>query len=104
MRDTKITSKAQLRPSRRKDVTLAWNEPRAASFIGENVPAEHLMYVLEINPPLDKNGDAEEDNITMMPACALDGKTCEFSPGESSLHKSLCGNLQKAAMVTKTLL
>ncbi len=43
VRDTKVTSSANARSSRRKDVTLAWNEPRAASFIGENVPKEHLM-------------------------------------------------------------
>ena len=54
VRDTKITSTASPLSTRRKNVTIAWNEPQAAFFIGENVPTEHLMYVLEINPPLDK--------------------------------------------------
>lgn len=57
VRDTKLTSYVSSLSSRRKDVTIAWNEPRAAYFIGENVPAEHLMYVLEINPPLDMLGE-----------------------------------------------
>ncbi len=46
---------------------MAWNEPLAASFLGENVPKEHLMYVLEIDPPVDKNDD--NSGVTLMPAC-----------------------------------
>ena len=38
---------------RLKDVILEWNEPRAIGFIGRNVKTEHLMYCLEIDPPLD---------------------------------------------------
>ena len=53
VRDAKITSLPSGTSGRRKDVTLAWNEPHGASFIGENVPTEHLMYVLEIDPPLE---------------------------------------------------
>ena len=54
---------------------MAWNEPRAAKSLGQHFPSEHLMYVLEIDPPLDK-GSA--DGITMMPACSKDG-TCNFN-------------------------
>jgi hypothetical protein len=49
-------------------VTITWNEPKAALFLGQHVPTEHLMYVLEIDPPLDKS---DEDGITMMPACSV---------------------------------
>jgi hypothetical protein len=40
----------------------------AAHFIGQNVPAEHLMYVLEIDPPVDNDTN---DAITLMPACKV---------------------------------
>ncbi len=68
VRDSQITSNPSPTSSRRRDVTIAWNEPRAAQFLGHNVPTEHLMYVLEIDPPIDKN---EEDGIVMMPACTV---------------------------------
>ena len=51
---------------------MAWNEPLAASFLGENVPKEHLMYVLEIDPPVDKNDD--NSGVTLMPACNVSSK------------------------------
>ena len=66
VRDSEITSFQSPRSQRRKDVTIAWNEPRAAAFIGHHIPAEHLMYILEIDPPIDKH---PEEDITMMPAC-----------------------------------
>ena len=66
VRDSKITSYQSNRSRTRKDVTIAWNEPIAAAFIGQHIPAEHLMYILEIDPPIDKH---PEDDITMMPAC-----------------------------------
>ena len=47
--------------SKRRDVALEWNEPRAVGFLGRNVPREHLMYCLEIDPPLD-----EDDQQTTM--------------------------------------
>ena len=41
------------------------------------------MYVLEINPPLDRGGDEENNNVTMMPACTLDGrKDIFFKPAD----------------------
>jgi len=55
---------------------VAWNEPLAASFLGENVPKEHLMYVLEIDPPVDKNDD--NSGVTLMPACNVEGN-CTFN-------------------------
>ena len=67
VRDSQITSLPHKNSSRRRDVTVAWNEPLAASFLGENVPKEHLMYVLEIDPPVDKNDD--NSGVTLMPAC-----------------------------------
>ena len=66
VRDSKITSFQSKRSRKRKDVTISWNEPRAASFIGHHVPTEHLMYILEIDPPIDKH---PEEDITLMPAC-----------------------------------
>lgn len=77
VRDCKMSSHSSKLSGMRKDATISWNEPHAASFIGENVPTEHLMYVLEINPPIDlyKQGD----NVTMVPACAEDGE-CIFNP------------------------
>ena len=69
--DSKITSFQSNRSRRRKDVTIAWNEPNAASFIGHHVPAEHLMYIVEIDPPIDKH---PEEDITMMPACNVSFK------------------------------
>ena len=47
--------------SSKRDVALEWNEPRAVGFLGRNVPREHLMYCLEIDPPLD-----EDDQQTTM--------------------------------------
>ncbi len=76
VRDSQITSLPCSKSSKRRDVTIGWNEPEAASFLGQNVPTEHLMYVLEIDPPLDKK---DADGITLMPACSLDGN-CKFSP------------------------
>ena len=69
MRDSQITSLPHKTSSRRRDVTVAWNEPLAASFLGQNVPTEHLMYVLEIEPPIDKND--ENSGVTLMPACSV---------------------------------
>ena len=40
----------------------------AALFLGHNVPAEHLMYVIEIDPPIGKK---DEDGVTLMPACSV---------------------------------
>ncbi len=68
VRDSQITSHPSATSSRRRDVTIAWNEPRAAMFLGHNVPTEHLMYVLEIDPPVDTQ---DEDGIIMMPACTV---------------------------------
>lgn len=68
VRDSQITSHPNALSSRRRDVTIAWNEPKAAHFLGTNVPAEHLMYVIEIDPPVDKR---DEDGVTMMPACTV---------------------------------
>ena len=41
----------------------------AACFLDKNVPTEHLMYVLEIEPPIDKND--ENGGVTLMPACKV---------------------------------
>ena len=46
VRDSQITSLPHKNSSRRRDVTVAWNEPLAASFLGENVPKEHTSNVL----------------------------------------------------------
>ena len=73
VRDSKITSYQSNRSRTRKDVTIAWNEPIAAAFIGQHIPAEHLMYILEIDPPIDKH---PEDDITMMPACNVSSSSC----------------------------
>ncbi|TRY73244.1 hypothetical protein TCAL_07398 [Tigriopus californicus] len=81
VKDTKITSTSSITSSSRKNITLAWNEPSAAFFIGENVTTEHLMYVLEIDPPIDK-GDAK-GNVTMMPACTVDGKSSRTTSKDS---------------------
>ena len=75
VRDSQISSHPNASSSRRRDVTISWNEPEAAVFIGKHVPTEHLMYVLEIDPPLDKKDD---DGVTMMPACTTDGG-CVFN-------------------------
>ena len=75
VRDSQITSSPSESSSRRRDVTIAWNEPKAASFLGQNVPKEHLMYVIEIDPPLDKQ---DEDGLTLMPACSVWIKTVNF--------------------------
>ncbi|XP_059089762.1 uncharacterized protein LOC131885667 isoform X3 [Tigriopus californicus] len=77
VRDCKMGSHSSEVSGKRKDATISWNEPHAASFIGENVPTEHLMYVLEINPPIDWH--KQGDNVTMVPACADDGE-CIFNP------------------------
>ena len=49
----------------------------AANFIGQNVPSEHLMYVLEIDPPVDSD---TEDVITMMPACKVNSIQSRTEP------------------------
>ena len=74
--DSQISSHPNASSSRRRDVTISWNEPKAAVFIAKHVSTEHLMYVLEIDPPLDHNKD--EDGVTMMPACTTDGG-CVFN-------------------------
>ena len=66
VRDSQIVSLPNASSSRRRDITISWNEPIAAQFLN-NVPNLHLMYVIEIDPPLDKL----EDGITMMPACSV---------------------------------
>ena len=67
VRDSQITSTPNVSSSRRRDVTVAWNEPIAAQFLGQYVPMEHLMYVMEIDPPIHKL----DDGVTMMPACSV---------------------------------
>ena len=63
VRDSQITSIPNASSSkRRRDITIAWNEPIAAQFLGHNVPKEHLMYVMEIDPPIDKL----DDGVTMI--------------------------------------
>ena len=76
VRDSQITSIPNVSSSRRRDITIAWNEPIAAQFLGHNVPKEHLMYVMEIDPPIDKL----DDGVTMMPACSVNGANCVFEP------------------------
>ena len=48
----------------------------AASFLGQNVPAEYLMYILDIEPPPDKND--ENGGVTLMPACTVRKKSMNF--------------------------
>ena len=77
VRDSQITSTPNASSTkRRRDITIAWNEPIAAQFLGHNVPKEHLMYVMEIDPPIDKL----DDGVTMMPACSVNGENCVFEP------------------------
>ena len=77
VQDSQITSIPNASSSkRRRDITIAWNEPIAAQFLGHNVPKEHLMYVMEIDPPIDKL----DDGVTMMPACSVNGENCVFEP------------------------
>ena len=66
VRDSQITSLPNSSSSKRRDITIAWNEPKAAQFLNF-VEKLHLMYVIEIDPPLDKL----EDGLTMMPACSV---------------------------------
>ena len=80
VRDSQITSLPNKTSSRRRDVTVAWNEPMAACFLDKNVPTEHLMYVLEIEPPIDKND--ENGGVTLMPAC----KVNKFNSFISIIH------------------
>ena len=54
----------------------------AANFIGQNVPSEHLMYVLEIDPPVDSDTD---DVITMMPACKVNSIQSRTEPNPKKI-------------------
>ena len=83
VRDSQITSNSNVSSSRRRDITIAWNEPIAAQFLGHNVSKEHLMYVMEIDPPIDKL----DDGVTMMPACSVNGENCVYEPIQPNSRK-----------------
>ena len=77
IQDSKVTSMTSRISKSRKDIVLEWNEPTATAFIDKNVPSEHLMYVLEIDPPLEDQNSTRE--ILLLPACNEEGG-CVFNP------------------------
>lgn len=83
-------------------MTLDWNEPVAASIIGENVETEHLMYILEIEPPieLDDSNDPEVMHSTLMPACTLDGD-CVFNKLSKTVDEK--GNVKLSESLNNAL-
>ena len=68
--DARVTSEP-CRQQQKADIVLEWNEPKAIAFIDQNIPTEHLMYVLEIDPPVENEDSSHE--VTLVPDCNGNG-------------------------------